>query len=58
VDALENVEEGVGEVIVTIQRTGYLDADLELYCFTLAGKSCIYGEAMPCRPSINALIFT
>ena len=38
VDGVSSVEEGVGEVAVTIQRVGYLASDLEVYCYIANGN--------------------
>ena len=38
VDAVSTVEEGVGEVVVTIQRAGYIASDLEVYCYITPGN--------------------
>ena len=38
-DAMMEVTEGVGEVVVTIQRTGDLISDLTVYCYIDRGNA-------------------
>ena len=47
-DAPANVTEGIGEVVVTIQRAGYISSDMEVYCYVdAAGKTTVLLEGIP-----------